>query len=373
VKATLLVFVALAAGACRREPRPEALPPDARAVDAASALDVSTYRARARVPAIAYAAVTRDATIHEGADGAADVAASRAATRETRFLAASIAKAIVATCVMQLVEEGRIDLDSDVSRWTDFPVRHPLHGGVKITLRMLLVHSASIRDDYPKLAPRDVALGAFLRDYLGRKESWLPDAPGASFAYSNVGTSLAAWVVERVSSAPFGEVAARKVFRPLGMNATAFGACADPARAAPHVFTEGRFVRADRGVYPVYPAVDLWSTPGDLARFARAVLRGGELDGVRVLSAGSVDEMLRDHGGDQGLAWQRRVIHGGRVVGHEGEDAGASAGLFLDAARGAGAIVLANGDAFASGDAARAAALEDLLGELLSSAARTRP
>jgi len=75
---------------------------------------------------------------------------------------------------------------------------------------------------------------------------------------------------------------------------------------------------------------------------------------------------LPDAAPDDALGWQVRSFGGRRVVGHEGEDAGASTGLYLDRASGTGAIVLANGDAFQGEDEARAAALGELVERLLT-------
>jgi CubicO group peptidase (beta-lactamase class C family) len=118
----------------------------------------------------------------------------------------------------------------------------------------------------------------------------------------------------------------------------------------------------------VYPAVDLFATAGDLARFSRAILRDGELDGARILSAASVRAMLRAEtaAADQAIGWQLRTIGGRPVIGHEGEDAGATTGLFLDLASGTGALVLANGDAFGSGDKVRAEAIQTMISGLLA-------
>ncbi|GAI08999.1 unnamed protein product, partial [marine sediment metagenome] len=93
------------------------------------------------------------------------------------------------------------------------------------------------------------------------------------------------------------------------------------------------------------------------------------------LSPASVRTMLETGAGDggtndgeQALAWQLRAIGGARVVGHEGEDRGASTGLFLDLVTGTGAVVLTNGDAFGSGDRARADAVQTFLADLLATA-----
>jgi CubicO group peptidase (beta-lactamase class C family) len=107
------------------------------------------------------------------------------------------------------------------------------------------------------------------------------------------------------------------------------------------------------------------------------MLRDGELDGARVLNASSVRAMTTAIDGDaaQALAWQLRTIGPAqtrlRVVGHEGEDAGATTALFIDRAAGTSVVVLANGDAFGSGDRARAAAIQSLLVDLLAAAARS--
>lgn len=348
---------------------------DARTSDH-GALDVEPFRARARVPAVGWAWVTRDEAA-SGAVGAADVERAEAAGAATAFEAASIAKTIVATCVMQLVEEGKLALDADVSTYVGFAVRHP-RANAPITLRHLLTHTASIADRAATRDPGGVALGDFLGAYFadaGGGGVFLDALPGASMSYSNAGPSLAALAVERAAGVPFAERARSHVLAPLGMRATAFGLEGLPPGtpvATPHAARGAGFARLPAPSHALYPVVDLFATPRDLARFARAVLRGGELDGARILTKPSVDEMLRvqmpDAAPADALGWQVRRFGGRVVVGHEGEDAGASTGLYLDVGAGAGAVVLANGDAFQSGEADRAAALGDLVERLLVAA-----
>jgi CubicO group peptidase (beta-lactamase class C family) len=331
------------------------------------AFSAEAYRERARVPAIAFAAVTSRAVVVSGATGQADVGRAADAAETTPFEAASIAKTVVATCVMQLVEEKKLDLDVDVSRWVGFPVRHPTSAR-PITLRLLLQHRASIRDVDGEIgAPGGVAIGELVRRVLvtdgggPRAVSFLDAGPGDEARYSNLGATLAAYAVERASGESFADRAAHRVFEPLGMRDTSWSARA--GAAVPYAEKDAGFVALPQASHAVYPSVDLRSTARDLARYARAILRGGELDGTRVLGAASVSTMTRES-----LGWQSRTVGRRAVVGHEGEDAGASTALFLDLAAGAGAVVLANGDAFTSGDAARAAALEDLLADLLAEA-----
>jgi len=318
VKRILALAFVVVAISCKRPPPPEPPP---------SSLDdtVRPYYDRARVPAIGYAAITANRA-NVGVIGAKP---------DTVFAAASIAKTIVATCVMQIAAEALVDLDADVSRYLGFPVKRP------VTLRMLLAHTSSMTDDFTELEKAG-DLEPFLRTYV-QSAHYSDDAPGARMQYSNAGTALAALVVEKVRKKPFAEVTRERVFRPLGMTATEWR----PKRA-------------------VYPAVDLWSTPADLARFGRMVLRDGELDDTRVLSRASVGDMLRPSPPGEALGWQVRTLGRFHVVGHEGEDKEASTGLYLDRTEGTGAVVLASGDAFASGDKARAQAIGDLTIALLA-------
>lgn len=357
----------------RTETRPAASADDARAAAPRGALDVEPFRARARVPAVGWARVTRDEAT-TGAVGAADVERAETASATTAFEAASIAKTVIATCVMQLVEERKLALDADVSAYVGFAVRHP-RTSAPITLRHLLTHTASIADRVETHAPGGVVLGDFLGGYFadaGGRGVFFDALPGTSMSYSNAGAALAALAVERAAGVDFAARARSHVLAPLGMASTAFGLDGLPPGttvATPHAARGAGFARLPAPSHALYPVVDLFATPRDLARFARAILRGGELDGARVLTQASVDEMLRvqlpDAAPADALGWQLRRLGGRLVVGHEGEDAGASTGLYLDVLGGAGAIVLANGDAFQSGDADRAAALGDLVEHLL--------
>jgi CubicO group peptidase (beta-lactamase class C family) len=290
-------------------------------------------REQARVPAIAYAWFTREAQT-TGLVGE---------PKPSTFLAASIAKTVIGTCVMQLAAEKKLSLDADVSQYVGFSVRHPRHPTVVITLRLLLSHVAALVDDFDTLqAPGEME--PFLRAYLSLPSHWAKEAPGAKLRYSNVGSAVAALAVERIAGRSFAEESTARVFEPLRMKSTEW----DRRRA-------------------VYPVVDLQSSAADLSRFGRAILRGGELDGTRILAESAVDEMLRDS-----LGWQHTTIGVHALTGHEGEDKRASTGFYLDRGKGIGALALANGDAFASGNKQRAAAIADLLDALLTTAVRSR-
>jgi CubicO group peptidase (beta-lactamase class C family) len=359
------LLLVLAFGACRRSERhARSDGRDAEAADDAMRASAERARETARVPGLAFAALTRDSA-RLGGVGSADLRTGAAVDGGTVLEAASIAKLVIATCVMQLVEARRVALDADAGAYVAFALRHP-RSSVPVTLRRLLAHRAGLRDRPLALAARreENALGPFLERYVRAGDAFLATAPDESTTYSNAGAALAALVVERVSGEDFESYATRHVLAPLRMTSSSWRASA--GAATPYALQDGRFVPLAQASHAVYPVVDLRSSAHDLARFGRMILRRGELDGARVVSAESVDAMLDVIADDQALAWQLRTLGGGRAVaGHEGEDAGASTALFLDRAAGTGAVILANGDAFASGDAARAAALQALLEELL--------
>jgi CubicO group peptidase (beta-lactamase class C family) len=308
-----------------------------RGIDAAPRFDASSYRIEASVPAIAYAAVWPQGSL-EGATGIADVERRVSATSTTIFHAASIAKLVVATCVLALEAEHRVDLDVDVAHYLDFSLRRT------VTLRMLLAHTSSIRDDDETFAPRGASLGDFLRRYLARDSAWEDRAAG-QYLYSNAGASLAAYVVERVSGESFDEHSKRTVFDPLAMTSTSWAAAG----------SNGAVPYADHALphasHALYPSDDLYTTAHDLARFAT---------------------MLAKRGSPGQPGFQTHTLGAHAALGHEGEDRGVSTALFVAPAEGIGAVVLTNGDAFGSGDARRAAAIESLLIALLDEASSNK-
>lgn len=359
--------VSVATHACKRSERVD---PDAGSVPAARAPNVALTALRAaRVPAVARAIVREGRVERCEAFGDAHLSPARGATPDTVFHAASLGKPIVGVAVMKLVEDGLIGLDDDVAKSLPFPVSHPARGAAPITLRRLLTHTASVHDRLGVLARASAAgeppigLSPFLGSYLAKKtpESFLREPPGTTKEYSNVGVALAALVVESVRKEPFDVVARRTIFEPLRMNAAFRTSAFEPATVAtPHVWGADRFEPRPLLGRAVYPASDLRASASALGRFVLAMLRGGELEGARVLSTASVVTMLEAE-----LGWQLVRLDGRALVGHEGEDDGASAAMFIDRERAAGAVVLANGDAFTSGDASRVNALNALVSSSL--------
>ncbi len=219
------------------------------------------------------------------------------ATYSTVFDLASVTKVFTATVLMTLVEDGKLRLDHPVAEWL------PSFGDgarAEVTLRHLLVHTSGLPpvlrlwEDSPDHASR---VRAILEAPLMRQ-------PGEAFEYSCVGYLVAGLLAEEVTGGSLPDLVEERVCRPLGLTDTCFRP--GPARASRAAATEdqtsiGRgMVRGsvhDENAWSLGGAVGnagLFGTAADLARFGEMLLRDGAIDGLRVLSAESVQEMTRD-------------------------------------------------------------------------------
>ncbi|MEL7198380.1 MAG: serine hydrolase domain-containing protein [Pseudomonadota bacterium] len=128
---------------------------------------------------------------------------------------ASISKLIMALATMRLVDEGVVELDTDVSEYLGWQVRSPHHPDAKVTLAQLLSHRSALRDSAGYIIP----LGESLEEKLKNPDSWYADAPPgeAPFEYANLGSPLVATVLEAASGTRYDHILERQVFLPLGI------------------------------------------------------------------------------------------------------------------------------------------------------------
>lgn len=216
-------------------------------------------------------------------------------------LLASITKPIVATLVMRLAQAGRFPLAAPLSRWLP---ELATAGFAPFTSWHVLTHTTGIRD----VPLTDLLLDGGTRAELLRRTiaAGQESAPGSRFHYATFTFDLLADAVERALDRPFEEVLREELLQPLGMTDTTFDHRRSGTRRAPIEIGDwdGEPQPVPPGVAPVdvvaaYSALrlaggGLWSTASDLVRFGRAMLRGGELDGVRVLAWPVLDLMTRE-------------------------------------------------------------------------------
>lgn len=228
-------------------------------------------------------------------------------TLDTLFDMASLTKPIATgTSVMLLVERGELRLSDRVSQF--FP-EFAAHDKGEVTIEQLLVHSAGLIPDN-SLDDYDEGWASALPKICDLKPL---SPPGKKFKYSDVGFILLGKIVEQVSGKPVNEFAKEEVFAKIGMKDSGYLPSDElKQRAATTEKRDGKWLRgvvhdpraAQMG--GVAGHAGLFSTAHDLVRYAQMMLRGGELDGVRVLSEATVSEMTRPRkiaGNKRGLGW----------------------------------------------------------------------
>jgi len=249
---------------------------------------------------------------------------------QTLFRPGSTSKLFTWVAVMQLVEQGRLDLDADVNTYLEsFKIRDTFDE--PITLRHVMTHTAGfedgglgylIIDDPGRIMP--------LRESMQRYQPARVNPPGKQTAYSNYATSLAGLIVENVSGVPFADYVRQHIFEPLGMEHSTF---AEPLpeplagkMAKSYGVKAGAFAEKPFEIISNFgPAGAQSATATDMVRFGQAILNGGELDGRRILEAETVRQMLaRAFSHDErlmgmALGFYEQDINGFRVVGHGGD------------------------------------------------------
>lgn len=228
-----------------------------------------------------------------GAYGVADRAEDRPFTTESIVMAHSLSKSVTAWGVLELVEEGHVDLDDPVTRylegWT-FP--ESAFAADEVTIGRLLSNSAgvplgSLGVEY---APGDTVPP--LTETLTGDEVRLRRPPGSAFAYSNAGYGILELLVEEVTGRDFAEYMEAEVLHPLGMESSTFAWREDFRREIATGYDLGGDP-VPPYVYPYRASGGLFSTLTDLGRFVAADMGRGFGPGRAVLSSASVAELHR--------------------------------------------------------------------------------
>ena len=208
--------------------------------------------------------------------GYADVASKRPVDpQRTLFRAGSVAKLVTHTAVMQLVEQGKLDLDADIAKYLDFPVPDAAAFGKPVTLHNLMTHTGGFEELVRGLMARDPQKLMNLETYSKATKPSRIFPPGEVPSYCNYCVTLEGYIVQRVSGEDFDDYLDRHIFAPLGMSTSTF------RQPLPKQFEEqmsaGYSVASQPPGYfelvgPA-PAGSLSTTGADMARFMIAQLR----------------------------------------------------------------------------------------------------
>jgi CubicO group peptidase (beta-lactamase class C family) len=210
----------------------------------------------------------------------------------TIFRLASISKLFTWVSVMQLVEQGKLDLDTDVNRYLDFQIRPAF--SQPVTLRELMTHTGGFEEVIRDIIVTDPKRAVTLRNYLIRNQPQRLFPPGAIPAYSNYGVGIAGYIVQRVSGEPFEQYVEQHIFAPLKMeHSTFYQPPPTPLRKLPSQGYPTDTEKPPIGfeIFNPVSAGGVSSTAEDMGRFGQALLNGGELDGNRILKPETLEVM----------------------------------------------------------------------------------
>lgn len=280
---------------------------------------IQTAMDLANIPSLAACIIKNDQIVWKFVSGFANKEERRMANDETIYLLASISKTVTGAAVMQLYENGLIDLDTDISQYLPFQVRHPQYPDTIITTRMVLAHRSGLgwpvnanssfyityfNDSEPPFFP-------WIREFMLPGGSdydpsiWRETAPGEYYWYSNFGITLLGYLVEVVSGENFKEYCKKHIFEPLDMPNTSFKISDLDINQIAMPYEDNEIPRG-HVQYIYYPSATLRSSLNDFSHFFIAMMNGGIYNGNRILRESSVDEMLIRHYPDNevGLIWK---------------------------------------------------------------------
>jgi D-alanyl-D-alanine carboxypeptidase len=275
IRTTSLATLAIAFTAAGAQQAPQSRPELVRQIDSL----VNDYLTGGPTASAAVAVVRGTDTIVMRGYGYADIAAKRPAGPTTVYEIGSITKQFTSSAIMRLVEQGKINLDDDLSKYVP---GFPLHGR-HVTIRELLNHTSGIHNYTAEPAwqthwaedlTTDSIVGFVKRDTLDF-------APGTRWSYSNTGYVLLGMVVEKASGKPYATYLDEQFFKPLGLRQTRY--C--PSHAPDATFATGYSVKAGQLVPSAY------------------------LSMTHPFSAGALCSTVRDF-----LVWQRALNNSSRVV-----------------------------------------------------------
>lgn len=258
--------------------------------------------------------------------GYADVEARKPVDpASTLFRAGSVSKLFTWTAVMQLVEQGKIDLDADVNGYLDYKI--PAREGKPVTMRNLMTHTPGFDETARGLILLDAKQLPSLGDIL---KYWIPPrvtAAGTTPAYSNYGAALAGYIVERMSGQPFDDYIEQKIFAPLNMQQATFRQPLPDRLQADmsngYKLGSGEPQRFE--IVNVPPAGSLSVSGADMGAFMIAHLQNGAAGAARILQENTAVQMHTTGNtmipplNRMLLGFYESNINGRRVISHGGD------------------------------------------------------
>lgn len=271
---------------------------------------------------------------------------------KTLFQAGSISKPIAALAALQLVSEGKVELNSNINKYLkNWKIEeNEFTETEKVTLERLLTHTAGATvHGFPGYRQKDLfpTIETVLNGNGNTDQVKVDEIPGSSWRYSGGGYTVMEKMVEDVSGLPFEEYMKKHVLSPMGMKNSTY---AQPlpevwhSRASAAYNNKGKIVAGYWHNYPEQAAAGLWTTPTDLAKYCIEIqeILSGKKDGV--LSKEMIELMLLKHQNNWGLGLSLEGDGDTLTFGHGGKNKGFTNNLVAFAHKGRAVVIMTNGD-----------------------------
>ena len=291
---------------------------------------VETQRRGKKLSGVTVSVVQNDSLIFARGYGMADLERMRPVLPDTTlFRIGSVSKTYTWTAVMMMVEEGLLDLDTDVNQYLN-EVEIEEAFGEPVTLRHVMSHRAGFEDSMRLFTITDDDPRT-LSELLSEHQPKRVYPPGQRTSYSNWGSALAAQIVEDVSGTSYKAFLQERILDPLDLNHTILDMPGEMSSEIRENLAGG--YKTEHGtlnhqsamqIGAYWPAGGMSATAFDMARWMKFHLNGGELDGVRLLSEETHQDMWtrayndRPYGSDVAHGFQDLHYRGLRLLGHAG-------------------------------------------------------
>ena len=252
--------------------------------------------------------------IYEYYYGKANLSKHIDVTEKTAFRIASVTKMISAIGIMQLVEEGKLDLDTDLSEYFGYRILNP-YQRKPLTLRMLMTHTSSLSSN-GGYSRESNGLRHLISTDRSQTSNYYDEEPGSVYRYSNFGAGIMGSLMEIASGQNVNTYMAEHVFAPLNIDAAYSASLLANSEDAASIYKRGGNVlvtaanlsqsedfdlSVDPDMHYRLTVGRIWIRPRDLCRLGILLMNGGKLGDIRLLQEVTVQQMMADQTGLGGI------------------------------------------------------------------------
>ncbi len=261
---------------------------------------ISKINQNGNIAGFSLALVNSDRVLFQTASGFSNIGRKEAYTIENKQYLASVSKILIGIAILKCQELGYLNLDDAINKHLDFTIDNKWHQDEPITIRQLATHTSSLAYNekvveslYVADELKNESLDCFMRDYFERQKmgpiTMHEFAPGEKFDYSNIGSGLAAYLVESVSGMTFSLFTETYIFSPLALKNTSWNSYYNRSKPMSYYSSHNSLSEVHNLGVQLYPARDLYTNVEDLSKLAMALLKRDQ----RLLETGSYNDLFK--------------------------------------------------------------------------------